>query len=1049
MTGALRVVRAGAGSGKTYELCEDTAKRVVAGLDPARILATTFTTKAAAELKGRIQARLLAENSLSPSDRVAKAERLELAAIGTVHSVGHHLLRRYALRMGLSPTLDVLDDGGRDHTLKLLLSQTPKEKWRELIDLSCRLSLGKPQDLALTLLNEKRSNRISQEDFRQHLKESAEELLALMAPEGSEKKGMPFSELYDLAMAAHNAINAIDDDQKNTAKCKQDLNEFATSKKNVWADFIKAGKFVAGKKSNGCLEDLRAASQRVYSHPDIHQDIAGLLTQLGEATLRLEDEYQVFKSERGLVDFTDLEVLFLELLEADDLAESLQADFDFVAVDEFQDTNPLQLAIFQKLRAFAKESSWIGDSKQAIYGFRGTDPELVANVWDRAVADRLQLDTNYRSQKGLVQFVGEVFTPIFGDEVMLNSKHASKKDGLERWILKTTNNKKDFQALAGGIEKLRDEGVLLRDIAVLVRTGDGADGIASACQQHGIPVLLPKPGLLATREGALVFSALRLAADGSDSLAAATILHILSDPKADTYSWINERLKALNAQAVHVNDEKTQRERWIPWANNKLLGRLRAIDHSNLPPSMTLQEVIQILGIGDKIRAWGSVAQRASNLDALRALAEAFEDESHGFGSAATLTGFIAWLESLAENENDMTNPPYGIDAVTILTYHKSKGLEWPVVILASLDYARDADLWKPEVTGISDDPTAPLAKRHLRYWPWPFEIDRYNRPLKCELWESAMATPEGKDATRRNDEESLRLLYVGMTRAKDKLIFAHRGGECKWLDRLEKVKELLPDGSEQGSFAVNGIDTNCVVRHLDAEDDLGMVQNNPEKIQWLESLGVLDESEPHVDRYFAPSASIASTNNPVLTSDSISNQIFAVQGGERDTEHDCPDDPIDIGNAVHAFFASWPSLSALPRNQKECVAERCLKGFGVEDRIKPSDLVTMGENFENWVSRNYNGAAWNTEVNITAPRAAGGQWDGHIDLLLRLPDGGLVVIDHKASATDAKKAKKIALHYAGQMEAYRQALYAHGCAPSATLLHFPFAATMIELKPM
>ena len=83
MTNILEVVRAGAGSGKTFDLCNTVAAAVADGLDPARILATTFTKKAAAELKGRVQAKLLEGKGH------AHADRLELAAIGTVHGVAH------------------------------------------------------------------------------------------------------------------------------------------------------------------------------------------------------------------------------------------------------------------------------------------------------------------------------------------------------------------------------------------------------------------------------------------------------------------------------------------------------------------------------------------------------------------------------------------------------------------------------------------------------------------------------------------------------------------------------------------------------------------------------------------------------------------------------------------------------------------------------------------------------------------------------------------------------------------------------------------------
>src|SRR5688572_24981926 len=125
MTTILEIVRAGAGSGKTTDLCNTVAQAVTAGLDPARILATTFTKKSAAELKGRVQVKLLDEIGHESADR------LELAGIGTVHSVAHHLLRRYAIELGLSPRLEVFDQG-TERVLSDLLSTIPLSRWEPL-----------------------------------------------------------------------------------------------------------------------------------------------------------------------------------------------------------------------------------------------------------------------------------------------------------------------------------------------------------------------------------------------------------------------------------------------------------------------------------------------------------------------------------------------------------------------------------------------------------------------------------------------------------------------------------------------------------------------------------------------------------------------------------------------------------------------------------------------------------------------------------------------------------------------------------------------------
>ena len=213
--------------------------------------------------------------------------------------------------------------------------------------------------------------------------------------------------------------------------------------------------------------------------------------------------------ERGLVDFTDLEILLLHLLERSDLSDSVRADFDLILVDEFQDTNPLQLAIFQRLRNLAPRSRWVGDPKQAIYGFRDTDPDLVNDVWKNATsASRTELPDNYRSQAGLVQLVGKLFELVLGGEAVQRPKRPSITRGIERWICDTKNQTDDGIALSCGIAKLYSEGVRLGDIAVLERTNSQLKAIARSLDDLRIPYLLESAGLLATREGALALAAL-------------------------------------------------------------------------------------------------------------------------------------------------------------------------------------------------------------------------------------------------------------------------------------------------------------------------------------------------------------------------------------------------------------------------------------------------------------------------------------------------------------------------------------------------------------
>ena len=1086
----LQVVRAGAGSGKTYRLCETIAQRVVNGLDPARILATTFTRKAAAELKGRIQARLLADPSLAAEERIQKAERLELAAIGTVHSVGHLLLKRFSLQLGLSPALEVLDETGSDHALAMLLNRTSGRRWQRLGRLTYRLSLENPQAIALQLLQAKRQNQISDDAFADDLRASGEQLVQLLLNGETPITGPAMAELYALAEDARERIRACDDTTKTTKECDQVLAVLAGEHRNRWQDFLRAAKASAGKRSgaDACLEELRCAGQTVRQQAGLHREIRRLLERLTVATLKLQRDYEAFKRARGMADFTDLEVLLLRALEEKRIVASLQREFDFVAVDEFQDTNPLQLAIFQKLRRVSPVNFWVGDRKQSIYGFRGTDPELVKAVWESIPGKaRDTLPNNYRSQQGLVELVGELFSPAFGEEVRLKATRPGVPRGVERWVLQTRNKTLDWQAVAKGIKALQDEGARLGDMAVLVRTGREARAIASALQEAGLSALLRLPGLFSSREGQLVLAGLRLVADRRDALAAATVRHILGDPEEKTPSWICARLARLNQDQSSTEPSEAETneveenphdgfagsESPSPWPDAEDLVRLDAIEHQALSPRVVMQVVIQALGVGDCIREWDGLQQRATNLDTMVRLAADYEDEMRELGLAATLTGMIAWLERLSDEEQDETTPPYGVDAVTLLTYHKAKGLEWPIVMLVGLESPKAANMWQPKVSGVSAVAEDPLAARTLRYWPWPFGMSAFNSLTKgSDLESDALQSEEGLLASASQKAEDVRLLYVGMTRAREKLVLIHRKGQCSRLLDLTAAEEILPDGSEEGEFPLGNMSTTCVVRHLvPYSEEVRRSSSLPSERGWLAPLGQTDEVSPPAVRIQFPSAALPRegarfdqvTLGPPLTEAVLSTDpgiavagtpvalsgttlgCNAIAAADLAEDHQNTE-PQELGNAVHAYFAALPSISSLSVQEQEVVALRCLQGYGVGDELSGREVVDLGERLAEWIQATYPGTTWHTEVPILSPRPEGGSWTGSIDLLLALPDSSLVILDHKASRIAPDQCERAAQSYSGQLSAYREALQTQGYKVQDTWLHFPLAGVMARM---
>ena len=1003
---SLELVRAGAGSGKTYDLCQTVFEAVSSGLDPARLLATTYTNKAAAELKGRIQSRLLAANG-DRNRPHEKAERLDLAAIGTVHSVAHQLLSRYAIDLGLSPRLEVITDATGHRALSSLLGNTPSSSLQPLSACADRLGITDIPDRILELLSARRGNAIADEDFLAQMSSSAERVCDLLSPVGADTETSPASQLQSLAAKALADINALTEDtQNNTNTARQQLRRLTSQQLPLWASHVFAMGIKAGITSgaDAMLDPLRNHAAQVRQSPGLHTDIRDFSQLLAMETIRLDSQYTEYKTARGLLDFTDLEILLLRLLQNPTLAGRLAGEFDLVLVDEFQDTNPLQLAIFQQLQQLSPRSRWVGDPKQAIYGFRDTDPELVDEIWNNAPAETLvQLPDNYRSQRGLVQFVGSVFEPVFGDNARQGPIRQGAPRGIERWIFDTKNQPDDATALACGIARLKQEGIRAGDIVILERLNRMLPPLARALDRLGIPCLYESPGLLSTREGAVTLAGLRLVADRMDSLAAATVLHLLSNPQETTPDWVRQRLQAVRNRTDNPGTKAGSGSKTIPWSGDPLFSTLEQIDRRLLSPVLIVQQVIESLDLTTSVRSWSDPARRCSNLDSFLRHAQEYEDLASDSCRPATLTGLILYLEQLHTDELDLCYPPQGHDAVTLLTYHSAKGLEWPVVVLSGLNCDRAADMWSPVVTGGGQREQSPLQNRTVRSWVWPFG----NTGDRSGLGADALASPEGQERTLRQKKEHLRLLYVGCTRAQQKLVFAHRDGKDTWLQQLSAVDELLDISLDDGEHELDGMDTTFVLRHLNTgmTDESHFETSSRER--WMSSTAEVS-SAVYAARFHSPSlAPPCSDDAGIVTEELPGGSCFpAASGGNQSAA---------IGDAVHSYLAALPSLRSVDNDQKERVAARCLSGFSVSGPLSASVLAASGERFLRWVETRYPQARWHVETPACGPREAGGHWNGTIDLVLQLPNGKVVVIDHKSTALERHLCPVRASHFTGK----------------------------------
>ncbi|TWT61663.1 3'-5' exonuclease [Rubinisphaera italica] len=404
------------------------------------------------------------------------------------------------------------------------------------------------------------------------------------------------------------------------------------------------------------------------------------------------------------------------------------------------------------------------------------------------------------------------------------------------------------------------------------------------------------------------------------------------------------------------------------------------------------------------------------------------------------MSGLILHLEQLASEELDIRYPPQGHDAVTLMTYHSAKGLEWPVVVLSGLNSDRSADMWSPVVTGGGQSDAGPLDGRILRSWTWPFgKTDGPFGGLRkgSGLEDDALVSREGQERTVRETDENLRLLYVGCTRAKHKLVFAHRAGKSAWLDRLPEVNSLLDSNLEEGEHGLDGIDTTLVLRRLNADmiDDCRIPALQQER--WLSLIGDLQPSDLS-PRFHSPSQASTESETATFQTEELAGSSHFPSGADESQY-------AAIGDAVHSYLAALPSIRSLDDAAKERVAERCLAAFSVTGVLSPSVLVSSGERFRQWVDAQYPNALWHVEMTASGSRAAGGDWSGAIDLVLQLPTGEVVVIDHKSAPIRREHCEAKAGQFAGQLTAYSELLTSAGETVQSKWIHFPLSGVVAK----
>lgn len=1053
----IEFISAGAGSGKTYKLTETLAQALESGsARPHAILATTFTVKAATELRERARSWLLDRG------RIDLATAIGQARLGTVNSVCGQMLRRFCFELGLSPDQTVLSEGQSKRLLKSTLSEAMDPAGQaELVRLTNRFGIEQA-DWSKTVeavVKAALDNDITPAALRTMGNQNADAMLSNWPAPSAGADATSF--LSKALSKAHQEVAAFIEAQtaagapvaKNLSKGLEDLQKFDRlfhADRWGWPDWIGAAGLDAGAKVKNLLEPVKAAAQAHESHPAFHADVRRYLDLVFNLAADVLDAYAQTKKALGSVDFSDQEVLLLRALRTSpSVREALASELDLVMVDEFQDTSPLQLALFVELAKLAKRSVWVGDPKQAIYGFRGTDASLITGVLD-AIQDwggtiGQALDTSRRSTESLVSLTNAVFSSAFEPglkpaQVQLKSlrKDIPPQPALLNWDFESNRNDTDYLGIGPAVRELLASGLQVEDkdtkalrpiqagdIGILCRYNAQVNLAVTALTRWGIPSASPRSGLLGTAEALYVMACLRRMNDPNDTVASALILTLADSSPVDT--WLADRLNYIAIEGGKPQDWKVKGEGAHP-----LLARLEELRPALT--SLTPQEALRLAAAESQVARlggqWSTSAHEArnrlSNVEALVSLGKSFEDECVAAKRPATVSGLLRWFDELAEDGDD-NRAASADNAVSVLTYHGAKGLEWPVVVLTSLDATARSSMWGVRARTVGGfDPQVPLANRFVHCW-----LKTWGKRSQPQAAVNAEASATGLAMQTEALDENKRLLYVGLTRARDMNVavsFVRKPGPGRaWVNEIPGGTDLLfgdsgtvvlPDGQRLIRLSKTWSKEDCA-----AEPPV----KAPEVCHWF-----APRPRVHTEPLWHRPSSATGGSFRVAETETVGVRL-SLAGRP---------DMASLGTALHLCIARAGVVGGATTED----VERILTNWGLARCVDARAVCAQIASFQEWLNKRWPGHPVYVEVPVESAGPNGTRIRGQLDLIVEMPEGW-VLIDHKSNPGGATRDDDLVAEYGPQLLSYEHALLgATGKSVLQKWLYLPVAARTIRI---
>lgn len=1124
-------INAGAGAGKTTTLVKE-LRRILTEKDangnylcqPSEIILTTYTKAAAKEFREKTFKKLLEAPAA-----LDVAKILDTATIGTVHSVAEQYLQRYWSLLGYSGQFNVMSDTDKEiyinRSLRELVDEQDIQFFNEYVDLF-KVSIYKNKviknnynfwkEYVIEIISQMHSYNIGADQLPIFCKKSCNIVRKLFNVTYNKTTVTTYANDVYTELCNTNSIQAT-----NKVKLYNDFILLSVPTEDQIRQFLDSGFFSYQAKDSSAKSSLNNTKEYLKTSwtmsPTSGNKVQECIKRIFDIAIKWAIEFDNYKRENNLLDFDDLEAKFLDLLGIEAVREDIKSSVKYLFVDEFQDSNPIQLEIFQKLSDLVQiKSFWVGDPKQAIYGFRGSDSSLTTKLLKSFPKPELKkspnytfkpnsnqctaelINTSWRSIKSLAQLSNEVFKLAFKKgvptecikQVPLRQKRNDKKIQypIQHWHCVggkynalATRVSEILNGKCGTISGVYEEEspwhwrkkIIPSDIAILTSTNDTCADIAEALRNKNIPVALAETDIRDKAEVKLVLALLKYVAKKNRKYAKAELSKLLEDKKFETiladiakgrYDFIpfkedkdlvgqtdaQDNAAASNTTSAQSSDDKDP-DSFFAMLDDKL-NCLRGLNISAI-----VKGVIAVLDLRNVVAKWKMADIRRENLDMLIAQATAFELSNAHTPDSATVSDFIDYIQKVKiEAQLDQS-----ADGVKVATYHKSKGLQWKIVILDSLtrDELDDKKFVKNNWFGLNLKGGYNAAE--LQLIPSIGDINDSMAGMVADL--SVKNRDNGYYNLRHGkvEGELKRLLYVGVTRARDYLITISLDNKpLKWVQNVRQ--DTFPSKTDVLENIANQTSSSYI--------DLWGV---PQHQAWYEQI-----SDNLAVTYKKASAR-ATKLKEVPMSTVTEHKRISPSGSKEEYENATPtlvdgfkspyiahsskiDDYAAFGTCIHNYMAAhrWEGKNKINDNKQSNIdlARQTVGNHNLKKELPQPELLTQAADaLFSYLEETFGAGELLRETPFSYRRSNGQLVVGEIDLIWKT-DKECILLDYKNFPAEKSYGQKVIFndtpnnehyvgHYFPQLGDYRAALTAAGMNVTHVFIFYAVLGCLVEIE--